>query len=201
MSECSIVRQEKPDYQCLRILVDGHHAYRRSFAKHKRESFVGLAAHGTGGAIVGGLLGRIHCDALILDVLWVAETAREAGLGRRLMQAVHQIARDEDVHVVYHELRVPEALPFFEKLGYRVAARLESDSLGSWIGTLRSIASITISCAARAKAMHRNRQSISSTTKAVTLLAGSPPNALALGCISSTCGSTTACAGTVWAAS
>lgn len=125
MSECRIVRQEQPDYGCLRILVDGHHAYRRGFAKHKRESFVGLSAHGEGGAVVGGLLGRIHCDALILDVLWVAENARESGLGRRLMQAVHQIARDADVHVVYHELRVPQALPFFEKLDYRVAARLE----------------------------------------------------------------------------
>lgn len=125
MPECRIVRQAQPDYACLRILVDGHHAYRRGFAKHKRESFVGLAAHGDGGAVVGGLLGRIHCDALVLDVLWVADAARESGLGRRLMQAVHQIARDADVHVVYHELRVPQSLPFFEKLNYRVAARLE----------------------------------------------------------------------------
>lgn len=125
MPDTQIVRQEQPDYGCLRILVDGHHAYRRAYAKHKRESFVGLAAHGDGGAIVGGLLGRIHCDALVLDVLWVAEGAREGGLGRRLMQAVHQIARDADVHVVYHELKVPQALPFFEKLNYRVAARLE----------------------------------------------------------------------------
>lgn len=125
MPDSQIARQEQPDYGCLRILVDGHHAYRRAYAKHKRESFVGLAAHGDGGAIVGGLLGRIHCDALILDVLWVAEGAREGGLGRRLMQAVHQTARDADVHVVYHELKVPQALPFFEKLNYRIAGRLE----------------------------------------------------------------------------
>ena len=92
-----------------------------------RELYV-LEHHGD--QLVGGLLGSTQWNWLFIGHLWVAETARGSGTGRRLIWAAQKeaVARGcEHVHCDTFEF---QALPFYEKLGFEVFGRLDDYPAG-----------------------------------------------------------------------
>ena len=74
--------------------------------------------------VQGGLLGDIWGGWLHVTYLWVAETARGHGHGRRLLQAAEGEARRRGCRYVHLETFSFQARPFYETLGYSVFAEL-----------------------------------------------------------------------------
>lgn len=74
--------------------------------------------------VQGGLLGDIWGGWLHVTYLWVAETARGRGHGRRLLQAAEGEARRRGCRYVHLETFSFQARPFYETLGYSVFAEL-----------------------------------------------------------------------------
>ncbi|APQ14403.1 hypothetical protein BJP27_04560 [Pseudomonas oryzihabitans] len=67
--------------------------------------------------VIAGLLGKVFWQGLEIEVLWVAEAHRRAGLGQRLLQRAEAEARALGATVAY--LRTAQAADFYERCGYR----------------------------------------------------------------------------------
>ena len=89
-----------------------------------------LFAYGEDGQIVGGLFGDISWGWLHVDVLWVADSHREHGIGSLLMDRAEAEAVAMDVQRAYLETTEFQALGFYEKRGYTVFAQLEDQPPG-----------------------------------------------------------------------
>ena len=78
-----------------------------------------------GEALVGGLVGQTYWQWLHVELLWVAEVYRGRGLGRRLLRAAEDQARQRGVRHVYLDTLDFQARPFYEREGYEVFGVLE----------------------------------------------------------------------------
>ncbi len=74
--------------------------------------------------VVGGLIGETNASWLFIKGLWVAESLRGRGHGRRLLAAAEDRARGLDCIGVYLDTYDFQARPFYEHLGYRVFGEL-----------------------------------------------------------------------------
>lgn len=86
---------------------------------------VNFVLRGECGDVLGGMLGWLWGGWLQVTYLWVAEAARGAGHGRRLMEAAESYARSRGAVGVTVETYSFQARPFYERLGYEVFGTLE----------------------------------------------------------------------------
>jgi GNAT superfamily N-acetyltransferase len=77
------------------------------------------------GLIRGGLLGDIWGGWLEVKILWLEESLRGAGLGRRLMEMAEAEARADGCRYGRLDSLTFQAPDFYKKLGYEVFARLK----------------------------------------------------------------------------
>ena len=82
---------------------------------------VGMFLRDDAGALVGGLTGRLRWGWLYVEVLWVADHLRGQGHGARLLVRAEDYARHHGGIAVHLE-SAPDALGFYERLGYEVTA-------------------------------------------------------------------------------
>jgi len=80
--------------------------------------------------VVGALLGRTVWGWLQVKELWVDESHRRKGIGRRLMAAAEQVAIERGCHGVYLDTFDFQAAPFYRRLGYSSIGSLEDFPLG-----------------------------------------------------------------------
>jgi ribosomal protein S18 acetylase RimI-like enzyme len=89
-----------------------------------------LFAYAPDRQIIGGLFGDVSWGWLHVDVLWVAESHRESGIGTSLMDRAEAEAIALGVQQAYLETTDFQALGFYEKRGYQVFAQLENQPPG-----------------------------------------------------------------------
>ena len=77
-----------------------------------------LAVHGTGEAVVGGLIGDVAYGWLTVETLWVAADRRGQGLGSRLLAAGEERARARGCHGAHLTTYSFQAPAFYERHGY-----------------------------------------------------------------------------------
>ena len=75
--------------------------------------------------IAGGLLGYTHWRWLYIQNLWVAESIRGLGYGRKLMQAAELEAHMRGCQHAYLDTFDFQALGFYQKLGYELFGQLD----------------------------------------------------------------------------
>ena len=85
--------------------------------------FVGFYALGEDGELAGGLQGAFEWDWLHVTHLWVREPRR--GLGRRLMEAAEDLARQHRRRGLFLDTLEFQARPFYEKLGFAVVGTID----------------------------------------------------------------------------
>jgi GNAT superfamily N-acetyltransferase len=78
------------------------------------------------GRLVGGLLGYTRWDWLEIQALWVAESHRRIGVGRRLLREAEAAARARGCRHAYLRTLSFQARAFYERLGYRRVGELDS---------------------------------------------------------------------------
>lgn len=113
---------------------------RRGMRRHELSLFPGLPgeeedclvvafARDDCGQIRGGVEATIYWDGVEINLLWVAETHRNSGLGRRLLAEIETIARSRGAVVGF--LKTVSARQFYERNGYEVYGVLEDRPIGS----------------------------------------------------------------------
>ena len=80
--------------------------------------------------VLGGVLGQLWGGWLHVTYLWVAESARGAGYGTRLMEDAEAYARSRGAVGATLETYSFQARPFYERLGYEVFSTLDGYPLG-----------------------------------------------------------------------
>lgn len=93
------------------------HALRDALPQAENTSFV-LSARDQAGALIGGLTASTSYGWLLIKTLWVTEAFRHRGLGRRFMVLAEEKARSAGCHGAWLDTSNPDAMRFYEKLGY-----------------------------------------------------------------------------------
>ena len=125
---------ENPSHESeVRQHLDAFNAgYRTELLKRLRDGWPGtqpleIYAFDLDDRLVGGLVGKTHSVPMWaeVDLLWVDETCRGLGIGRRLMEE----AEARSIEAGCEALRLTTASfqgpGFYERLGYRLFGRLE----------------------------------------------------------------------------
>jgi GNAT superfamily N-acetyltransferase len=78
-----------------------------------------------GGAIAGGAYGFVNWNWLFINLVWLSESLRGDGEGRRLILALEAAARERGCTHAHLDTFSFQARPFYEKLGYEVFGTLD----------------------------------------------------------------------------
>ena len=78
---------------------------------------------------IGGISGAVYWNGLEIDTLWVRQDYRGKGIGRELLAAAENYARDNEAVIAF--LKTVDAREFYEHCGYRVFGMLEDRPLGT----------------------------------------------------------------------
>lgn len=83
------------------------------------------------GEIIGGIIARMYCwNCVDVDALWVAETYRGTGLGKKLLLQAEKTARKEGARLIHLDTFDFQARDFYESQGYEVFGVLEDCPAG-----------------------------------------------------------------------
>ncbi len=101
-------------------VVDGLTAFNSQYGFPWPWRDLNFVVRDTAGGVVGGILAETNAQWCYVKGLWVAESHRRRGLGRRLLAAAESAARDRGCIGIYLDTYSFQARPFYERLGYTV---------------------------------------------------------------------------------
>lgn len=84
-----------------------------------------VLAHDDAGETVAGLIGHTHWNWMFVKILWVSESCRGQGLGKRMLEAAEKEAIARGCRHVHLDTFSFQALPFYQSLGYTIFGQLE----------------------------------------------------------------------------
>lgn len=85
------------------------------------------------GRVVAGLRGYVFLYWLHIDVLWVDEAARTAGLGGRLLKHAETKAKSLGAHSAKLDTFEWQARDFYAKRGYKEFGRIDNHTKGFYL--------------------------------------------------------------------
>jgi len=130
MGEVRITLESVPRFEDLQRLRQGVVMHNVAQAQAAPPWPFAFFARDDNGGIVGGLSGALWSGWLHVEVLWVSEPFRGRGHGRALLNAAESHARAVGCRHAFIEAFDFDALAFYERHGYEVAAALEGFPAG-----------------------------------------------------------------------
>jgi GNAT superfamily N-acetyltransferase len=85
-----------------------------------------LSVRDDGGALIAGLVASTSYGWLLVKNLWIAQSERGRGLGRRLMVEAEAEGIKRGCHGAWLDTSMPDAARFYERLGYETFGLLEN---------------------------------------------------------------------------
>ena len=111
---------ERADARAVaRFLWNGLIRFNRSKTGMSGYERVVLAARNARGRIVGGVIVESYYRESYVELLWVDERSRHAGLGSRLIEAAERRARRRGSRLIHLNTYSFQAPRFYERLGFR----------------------------------------------------------------------------------
>jgi GNAT superfamily N-acetyltransferase len=121
-----------PAGQLREAVNAGLYAYNDQFAGPMHNSMLTIGARDVDNRIIGGLVANLQPGWKWMTVqrLWIEESYRRTGIGRRLLEAAEKEAQKKGcLHVAVDTMEF-QARGFYEKQGYRVYAVQEDYPAG-----------------------------------------------------------------------
>ncbi|MGC5325439.1 GNAT family N-acetyltransferase [Brevibacillus sp. SYSU BS000544] len=81
---------------------------------------VGLLIKGDNGEIFGGLTGMIYWNHLRIDILWVDESLRGKGYGKKLLDTAEEVARSKGCTLITLDTFSFQAPQFYQSQGFEI---------------------------------------------------------------------------------
>jgi ribosomal protein S18 acetylase RimI-like enzyme len=119
-----VVVEAEPVPTEMAAVIKGLTAYNASKANGDTPNYLFIAVRGVDGSIAGGLVGATYLGWLQVQAVWISEELRSLGYGTELMQAAENEAVRRGCPRVFLETLSFQALPFYEKRGYKVVSQL-----------------------------------------------------------------------------
>jgi ribosomal protein S18 acetylase RimI-like enzyme len=119
-----IVQNDNPDEAMVAPVGKGIRRYNVQQAGDNNYQRLCFFLLGPDNRVTGGLVGAMYWNWFYLHLLWVDETLRRQGYGRRLVRQAEEEARNRGAEYVYLDTFSFQAPGFYEKLGYQVFGEL-----------------------------------------------------------------------------
>jgi ribosomal protein S18 acetylase RimI-like enzyme len=137
MEELQIAFQPYADQTQKDIVINGVDYYNIAATGHAAYYPIGFYLRDGREEVLGGLLGEIWGGSMYVSHLWVAEAARGAGHGSRLLQAAERYAIERGCRGAFLGSFSFQAPAFYQKQGYEVFGVLEDHPPGHRMFLLR----------------------------------------------------------------
>ncbi len=121
----TIAVDEDPSADDQRVVQQGLRAFNDAVIGDGNERPISCFVRDGEGRTIGGLVGHIRWRWLYVAKLWLPESTRGQGVGRRVMAAIEEYAWSQDCLGVYLDTFEYQARPFYEKLGYELYGTLD----------------------------------------------------------------------------
>lgn len=125
MTDVRVELEERPRIEDARVVTQGLLEFNRAVIGDPDEVQLAVFARDDAGRVIGGLLGHLRWRWVYVAKLWLPDELRGRGVGRRVMEEVEAYARRKDCLGIYLDTFEYQALPFYEKLGYKQFGVLE----------------------------------------------------------------------------
>lgn len=113
-----------------RGIVDFNRASVPDLEPNEAEVKFHVVANDRSGLLEGGLRASCYWNTLHIELLWLPESSRGSGLGKRIVKEAEQEARRVGCEKALVETTSWQAKPFYEGLGYRLMGTLEGRPKG-----------------------------------------------------------------------
>ena len=135
----TIFCENDPKPENVQILGNGIMAYAKQQKGLDPLNFFAFFLRDDAKNINGGCNGNTLYGCLHIDQLWVAESLRGLGYGRKLMEASERWGIEHQCTFATVNTMDWEALPFYQKLGYRIEFERRGFSKNSALYFLRKV--------------------------------------------------------------
>ena len=124
MSGIRLIRKDEATREEIEHLAAGIADHARGRIGDPGFHPVAILAEDESGRIVGGVTGSINWTWLSVKLLWVSGPHRGRGVGRRLMEAIEDLARERGCLRAHVDTLAFQAPAFYTRLGYEPFAEL-----------------------------------------------------------------------------
>jgi ribosomal protein S18 acetylase RimI-like enzyme len=104
----------------MNVIVKGLSEFNAAQANGEMPRYLVITVRDKDQTIVGGLVGATYLGWLQVSAVWMSDALRDKGYGTRLMRRAEAEALERQCPRVFLETLSFQALPFYEKLGYKV---------------------------------------------------------------------------------
>lgn len=125
MTTYALTIEDAPRAEDVEALAEGLTAHALPHAQVPGFKPLGAWLRDERGALIGGAYGYVNWNWLFINLMWLSESARGGGHGRRLILALEQAARERGCTHAHLDTFSFQARPFYEKLGYEVFSTLD----------------------------------------------------------------------------
>lgn len=125
MESYSLTLDTDPKTADVEVLVQGLNAHAVAYTHAAGFREIAVFLRDEQGALVGGVWGYVNWNWLWLGAVWLTDSLRGAGHGRRMIEAFEQAGRERGCRYSHLDTFSFQARPFYEALGYEVFATLE----------------------------------------------------------------------------
>jgi len=99
---------------------------------HKAIEHIGFFIKNDNGNLIGGCNGFIFCSCIYTDQLWIHESIRGKGMGRKLMESMHDYGRKHNCRIAtLQTMNFQDKRKFYEHLGYKCDLEREGYANGA----------------------------------------------------------------------
>lgn len=124
MSNVTLSLDENPSPEDFRTIIDGVRKFNQAQTGNEWPWPVAYFLRDEDGRILGGIQGSLWGCSIHIDGLWIDESLRGQGHGSTLMKSIEDYAIAQGHLLVFLETASFQALPFYQKLGYRIFGEL-----------------------------------------------------------------------------
>lgn len=128
-----IAKNGEPDVNDFEELAKGMLAYHELSGHPRKSEKYNIFLKDDDGNIYGGVIVTFLWNGMEIDSLWVTESLRGKGWGRKLMEAVEAEGKKRGCTVAYTNTFPWQAPGFYEKMGYTLYGKLEDFPKGSYL--------------------------------------------------------------------
>lgn len=121
---CSLTIEPDITKEDREAIEAGLREYNRSCVGDECGKSLSIVLRNGDGAVVGGLLGATYLGWLYVAILWIDQGVRRDGYGGQILKMAEEEAIRRGCKHVHLDTFSFQALPFYEKQGYRVFGEL-----------------------------------------------------------------------------
>ena len=130
MTTYGLTIEEPPRAQDVEALIRGLNEHALPYTKVAGFKPLAVFLRDEQGALAGGAYGFVNWNWLFVNLVWLRESLRGGGHGRRIMLALEEAARERGCTHAHLDTFSFQARPFYERLGYEVFGTLDDYPLG-----------------------------------------------------------------------